>query len=136
MFSFKVNLSVYILAVWLVLLQVLSPFVHAHLDANVAVDQGHGLHLHTVNFAWSDKQLHQGQHNIDINDDAFETHVVEIGKGLIKKFEPLLAIALIFSFFIFPFLSQTTARIRPKKQVQYKSIYFRGCHSPRSPPYC
>ena len=136
MLSFKVNLSVYILAIWLVVLQVLSPFVHAHSGTNADMNQIDGLHLHGVNVAETDKYLYQDQHNLDSNDEVFATHIVEIGKGVIQKFEPLLAIAAIFSFFIFPFLSRTTARYRPPTHFQYKPIYLRGHNSPRSPPYC
>jgi hypothetical protein len=136
MLSFKVNLSVYVLAFWLVVLQVMSPFVHAHTDADMVANQVDGLHVHMVNFVTADNNVNHGQHTIVSNDDAFDTHIVEMGKGLIQKLEPLLAIAAIFSFLIFPILLLTSVRLKPQQQIQPKPTYLRGYHSPRSPPYC
>lgn len=135
MMFFKKNLSVWMLAIWLVVLQVLSPFVHAHFEAGDHTDQANGLHLHSINFNLADQALDQSQYNLAENDYAIDAHIVVIEKGLIQKLAlPDITTALI-AVFIFFVIQTTPPRLRPQQQFNPKPIYKRGYLSPRAPPY-
>lgn len=136
MLSFKLNLSVYILATWLVLLQVLSPFVHAHVDTGDHASSIEGLHLHSVDINVLDQLFNHGGHNLVENDSAFDMHIVIVEKGLSQKLDlPNFAMALIAAF-IFYVLQTASPKLRPEKQFKRKSKYLRGYLNPRAPPYC
>ena len=134
--SSKMNLCVWLLAIWLVMLQVLSPFVHAHIDTGNHASQIHGLHLHSTNVNVLDQASNHGEHNLVENDNALEMHIVVVEKGLNQKLElPDIAMALI-AIFVFYGLQTGAVRLRPLQQCKRRSTYLRGCLNPRAPPYC
>ena len=135
MMFFKKKLNVWMLAVWLVILQVLSPFVHAHFEAGDHADQTNGIHLHAISFNSSDKALDQSQHNLAENDYAMDAHIVLIEKGLIQKLtlsDLSTALIAVLTFLVIPI---TPPRLRPQKQFSLQKVYERGNQSPRAPPY-
>jgi hypothetical protein len=135
MMFFKKNLSVWFLAVWLVLLQVLSPFVHAHFDIGDHADQASGLHLHTINFNLVDKAIDHSQQSFAESDYAIDAHIVVMEKGLIQKLGLSDMPAALIAFFIFLVIPIIFPRLRPQQQFSLKKVYERGNQSPRAPPY-
>lgn len=135
MMSYKMHMSVCVLAIWLVVLQVLTPFVHAHLDAGDHSDQANGLHLHAIGFKISDKVLAHSQQNLDENDYAMDAHIVVIEKGLIQKLSlPDISTAII-AIFIFFVIQANSTRLKPQKEFNLSPVYKRGYLSPRAPPH-
>ncbi len=134
--SLKMNFSVWMLAIWLVILQVLSPFVHAHIDVGDHSDQANGIHLHSISFNPPNKALDLSHHNLTENDYAIDTHIVMIGKGLIQKLEILDATVALIAVFIFFVIKTTPPRKRLQNQLKLKPSFQCGFLSPRAPPYC
>lgn len=134
MFS-KKNLSICMLAIWLVVLQALSPFVHAHFEPESHTDQANGLHLHSISFKAASDRVGLGQHQLVEDDSDLNAHIVTIEKGLIQKFEILDVTAALITFFIFFVIQTISAQLRPQKQFNVSPIYKRGYLIPRAPPH-
>jgi hypothetical protein len=134
MMFFKKKFSVWMLAVWLVVLQVLSPFVHAHFEAGDHADQANGLHLHAISFNTSDKALDQSKHRLAVNDYAMNAHIVVIEKGLMQKLTLSDLSTALIAVFVFLVIPTNPPRLRSQKQFRLKKVYERGNQSPRAPP--
>jgi hypothetical protein len=136
MFSFKINLSIVLLAIWLVILQVLSPFVHAHIDTGDHSDQLSGLHLHAADVNVLDQVFNHGEHHWSESDSALDTHIVVVEKGLNQKLGLSDIVMVLIVAFVFYALQSVQSRLRPQQQCNLRSTCLRGHINPRAPPYC
>jgi hypothetical protein len=131
MLFFNKKLSICLLIIWFVILQAISPFVHAHIGKDNPASQGSGLHIHEINvFAFE-----KSQHHLNNNDYAFDTHIVVIDKGVVQKLQLLSFLFASIVIFNFALGQRTTQKLNPQQQIQPKPIVQRTKLNPRAPPY-
>ena len=112
---------------WFALLQTVTPFIHAHMEADQP-NQPHGLHMHEMGLA----ALPDSEHTFKSIDAP--VHTVGVTQALVKNVDalPLPIFALLFV------LSLTLLAIRPLKTSTFQrselSIFLRSCSRPRAPP--
>jgi len=124
------------LAISLIFLQRLLPFVHAHFDVSASSAQASGLHLHPLN--------HHATHTVAKSDDQFSSAIqadhqdlqlVTIDKGLIKTLELPSFVAILFAMLL---LSKALIIIRrlvpPAHQLPHPFHVYAAIH-PRAPPF-
>jgi hypothetical protein len=127
MFSVLNKKILWTIVVWFAILQMLSPLIHAHVEADQP-EQGHGLHLHA-------QDLFQAQDQIPhVYSIANNIHTVGVDKALVKGLDllPLPLFALLFIISSLAVISQF-----PRGQFSHSPFlpfYLRPQLSPRAPP--
>lgn len=115
------------IVIWFVILQMISPLIHAHVEAD-RPDQGHGLHVHA-------QDLFQAQDLVPhFYSIANNIHTVGVDKALVKNLDllPLPLFVLLFiicSFAVISHLLRLQFTTRPSLP-----FYLRPQLSPRAPP--
>ncbi len=126
-------------AICLIVLQLLLPFVHAHLDHGGSSQQASGLHVHIAGAEIVQQSAYEaGQYPVDIH--AYQnqhSQLVAIDKGLFKEvdlpdFMAFVFILIVFSTVLLPAFQQVTYPRDSFKVLQY----FYNSFSTRAPPCC
>lgn len=115
------------IVVWFAILQMLSPLIHANLEADTP-EQGHGLHMHAEDlFKAQDKTPH-------VYSMVNSMHTVGVDKALVKSLDlmPLPLFALLFIIFSLAVISRL-----PRchfTRLPSLPFYLRPQLNPRAPP--
>ena len=127
MFSVLNKKILWTIVIWFAILQMLSPLIHAHVEADQP-EQGYGLHVHA-------QDLFQTQDNIPhVYTIANNIHTVGVDKALVQSLD-LLPLPL----FVLLFTLATLSIVLPESRCQSASFrrlpfYLRPQLSPRAPP--
>ncbi|OYY80036.1 MAG: hypothetical protein B7Y34_06560 [Methylophilales bacterium 16-45-9] len=117
----------WMVVMWFALLETVTPFIHAHLEADQP-HQPHGLHIHEMGLAEMPDTEHTLK-NIEI-----PLHTVVVTQALVKNVDalPLPIFALLFVLS----LSLLITRFFKSSDIQHSQlpIYLRSCSRPRAPP--
>ena len=117
----------WMIVVWFAVLQIVSPFIHAHLEPDNPL-QGHGLHMHELSFM----QLPDTEHTL--KNVADPMHTIGVDKALVKSVDalplPFFAVLFIIS------LSVVTVRLFNVNLITHSQLpsYLRSLSRPRAPP--
>lgn len=113
---------------WFALLQTVTPFIHAHLEADQA-HQPHGLHIHELGLV----QLPDTEHTFKSVEAPL--HTVVVTQALVKNVDALLL--PIFAMLFVISLSLLTKRLFAGFNAQHAQlpIFLRSCARPRAPPH-
>jgi energy-converting hydrogenase Eha subunit H len=115
------------IVIWFAILQMLSPLIHAHVEADTP-EQGHGLHMHAEDLFQAQDKIHH------IYSIVNSMHTVGIEKALVKTLD-LLPLPL----FTLLFIICSLAVISRLPRCQFSAspphpFYLRPQLSPRAPP--
>lgn len=117
----------WIVVMWFALLQTVTPFIHAHMEADQP-NQPHGLHMHEMGLTG----LPDAEHTLKSIDAPL--HTIGVTQALVKHMDalPLPIFALLFVLS----LSLLAARLFNTPGIQHPKlpIYLRSCSRPRAPP--
>lgn len=110
--------------IWFALLQTVTPFIHAHLEADDG-SQPHGLHVHLAGLP---------DEVPTIKNLALPTHVIGIDQAVVKNMDalPLPIFALLFVLSLQLFLAGTVRA--PASFPLLIPQYLRSLSRPRAPP--
>lgn len=115
----------WIIVVWFALLQTISPFIHAHIEAD-APSQQHGLHMHDEGLL----QVSGGQHALS----AHPVHAVGVHAAVVEDTKalpiPLLAILFLSSLLVVT-VNRTPANLF---SPLFSQIHLLTRSRPRAPP--
>jgi hypothetical protein len=115
----------WIIVIWFAILQTVSPFIHAHLEADSPA-QGYGLHMHDEGLL----QMSGDQHVIS----AHPAHAVGVNAAVVEDITPLPLPLFILLFFIsLPVITKRRAGISLIKHP-LSQPYLRTISRPRAPP--
>ncbi len=113
------------IVIWFAVLQAVSPFIHAHLEADSPA-QGYGLHLHDESLL----QMSGNEHVLS----AHPAHAVGVNAAVIEDIPPLPIPLLTLLFVIsLAVISISRARIYFIKNP-FPQPYLRSISRPRAPP--
>lgn len=117
----------WIVVMWFALLQTITPFIHAHMEADEP-NQPHGLHMHQMGL----DSLPDTQHTFKSIEPPL--HTVGVTQALVKHMDalplPIFALLFVLSLCLLAVrLFKTPVIQRPKLP-----IYLRSCSRPRAPP--
>lgn len=120
----------WVIILWLISLQILSPFVHAHLEKE-GIDHASVMHLHT--------SLSPAHHAHDTNPVLENPHgphqIVSVAEGVPKKIEPSNWLSLIPALFIALFAPLLTVFIRSYQHPpKFFSSFRHRSPQPQAPP--
>jgi len=117
----------WVVVMWFALLQTVTPFIHAHTEADQS-HQLHGLHIHEVGLSGMPDTEHTFK-NAEV-----PLHTVGVTQALVKSVDalPLPIFTLLFV------ISLSLLAMRPfntdRMQHPQLPIYLRSCSRPRAPP--
>jgi hypothetical protein len=116
---------IWMIVIWFAILQTVSPFIHAHLEAD-SPSQGYGLHLHDEGLL----QMAGNEHVLS----AHPAHAVGINAAVVEDIEPLpsplFTLLFVLSLVVFTISQAGISLIkRPFPQPHLRSI-----SRPRAPP--
>jgi hypothetical protein len=115
----------WIIVIWFAVLQTVSPFIHAHLEAD-SPTQGHGLHLH-------DQGLLQMSGDVHVL-SAHPAHTVGVNAAVEEDIDPLPLPLLTLLFIIsLAVITISRAGIHFIKHP-FPKLYLRSSSRPRAPP--
>ena len=115
----------WIIVIWFAILQAVSPFIHAHLEADSPA-QGYGLHLHDEGLL----QMSGNGHAIS----AHPAHTVGVNAAVVEDISPLpLPLFTLLFFISLPVISMSRAGINLIKNP-LPQPYLRSISRPRAPP--
>lgn len=87
----------WMIVIWFAVLQTISPFIHAHIEADSST-QSHGLHLHVPNLM----QVQDAEHTLKNASTAI--HTIGINKAFVRNVEllplPLFAVLFVIGLFV------------------------------------
>lgn len=113
--------------IWFALLQAISPFIHAHIEADSPA-QSHGLHMHEQSLVLVQDNGHAHKYV------SAPVHTIGVNKALVKSMDslPLPQFALLF---IISLLALTVRRTRAGLITHHLiPLYLRSHSRPRAPP--
>lgn len=118
----------WMIVLWFAVLQTVTPFIHAHLEAD-APDQKHGLHMH--------EQRVLQVSAIDAMTDSVSAppvHTVGVNEAVVKHADllPLPLFALLFVMSLLPIVTRLTRYHLSQPHLQ--SLHLRSLSRPRAPP--
>jgi len=115
----------WIIVIWFAVLQTVSPFIHAHIEADSPA-QGYGLHLHDQGLL----QMPGDQHMLS----AHPTHTVGVNAAVVEDIDPL-PLPLFTLLFVIS-LSVITLSLVGIYLVKhpFPKLYLRSLSRPRAPP--
>jgi len=123
----KRNIVLWLLIMWFAVLQAITPFIHAHLEADQST-QSHGLHIHEPGLLDLPDMEHTLK-NVDV-----PMHVVVVNQGLLKSFD-LIALPLFCVWFVLSLPLLISQRLKPfLNNHNPLPIYLRTRSRPRAPP--
>lgn len=110
---------------WFAILQTVSPFIHAHLEAD-SPSQGFGLHLHDQGLS----QISANEHLLS----AHPAHTVDVNVAVVEDVDPL-PLPLFTLLFVIS-LSVITVSLTSFKIIKnpLSQLYLRSLSEPRAPP--
>jgi hypothetical protein len=115
----------WIIVIWFAILQTVSPFIHAHLEAD-SPSQGYGLHLHDEGLL----QMSGNEHVLS----AHPAHAVGINAAVVEDVDPLpsplFSLLFVISLIVFTI---SLAGINLIKHP-FPQPYLRSISRPRAPP--
>jgi hypothetical protein len=115
----------WVIVIWFAILQTVSPFIHAHLEADSPA-QGVGLHLHDEGLL----QMSGSEHVLS----AHPAHAVGVNVAVVEDVDPLplplFALLFVISLSI---IIISRARISLIKNP-FSQLYLRSLSEPRAPP--
>jgi hypothetical protein len=115
----------WIIVIWFAILQTVSPFIHAHLEADSPA-QGYGLHLHDEGLL----QMSGDEHVLS----AHPAHAVGINAAVVEDVSPLpsplFSLLFVISLFVFTI---SLAGLNLIKHP-FPQPYLRSISRPRAPP--
>ncbi len=115
----------WVVVIWFAILQTVSPFIHAHLEADSPA-QGHGLHVHDEGLL----QMSGDEHVIS----AHPAHAVGVNAAVVEEIAPLpLALFTLLFFISLPVILISRAGINLIKHP-LPQPYLRSISRPRAPP--
>lgn len=119
----------WITVIWLVILQTMSPLIHAHIEADVP-EKGVGIHMHM------DEIVPVYDKTPTLKSFASSLHVVSVDKALVKDVQaiPVPLLAVLFSIFIlslvvkefnlsFTYLFPSPAHLRPRSKPRAPPLF-------------
>ena len=115
----------WIVVIWFAILQTVTPFIHAHLEADSPA-QGHGLHLHDKSLL----QMAENGHTLSVH----PTHAVGVNAAVVEDIDPL-PMPLLTLLFVISLSVIVVGRvvISPIKSP-LQQLYLHSNSSPRAPP--
>lgn len=115
------------IVIWFAMLQAISPFIHAHVEADSFV-QGHGLHMHIQNLM----QIQDDEHIL--KSVSAPVHTIGINNALVKSAESL-SFPLFVVLFTISLLAVTIRLVRTNLIARpFLSLHLRSLSRPRAPP--
>lgn len=117
----------WMIVIWFAVLQTISPFIHAHVEADSST-QGHGLHMHIQNLM----QVQDGEHTL--KNVSAPVHTIGVNNALVKSVEslplPLFAVLFVVGLLVVTIrLVKTNLITRPLLLLHLRSL-----SRPRAPP--
>ncbi|PKO92609.1 MAG: hypothetical protein CVU15_05695 [Betaproteobacteria bacterium HGW-Betaproteobacteria-1] len=116
MHSNYLKLPAWLIVLWLISLQILAPFVHAHLEAD-GVHHASVMHLHTA----ASPAHHAHDTNPVLENPHGPHQIVSVAEGIPKKIEPSNWLDLLPALFIALFAPLLTVFV---SGFQYQSKFF------------
>lgn len=110
---------------WFAILQTISPFIHAHVEADYPA-QGHGLHLHSEGLF----QAALDQHVIS----AHSTHTIGVNDAVVEDVDPLPLSVFTILFFISLAIVIVSKASFNLTHPPFPQFYLRFYFKPRAPP--
>lgn len=121
------NIVLWLVIMWFAVLQTITPFIHAHLEADQST-QSHGLHIHEPGIL-DLPDLEHTLKNVDV-----PMHVVGVNLGLFKSFDMIL-LPLFCVWFVLCLPLLRVQRLKPSLSHHHLlPIYLRTRSRPRAPP--
>lgn len=119
----------WVIVIWFAVLQAISPFIHAHIEAD-SPTQSHGLHLHVQNLM----QVQDNEHAHTFKNANHSIHTIGVNKVFVRNLEflpsPLFAVLFIIGLFVITIrIVKTNLIIRPLSPLHLRSL-----SGPRAPP--
>lgn len=115
----------WIIVIWFAILQTVSPFIHAHLEADTPI-QGYGLHLHDEGLS----QMSGDKHVLS----AHPAHAVGVNAAVVEDSAPLpLPLFTLLFIISLAVLTISQAGIYLIKHP-FPQPYLRSIFRPRAPP--
>ena len=115
----------WIIVIWFAILQTVSPFIHAHLEADSPA-QGYGLHVHDEGLL----QMSGDEHVIS----AHPAHAVGVNAAVVEDISPLpLPLFTLLFFISLPVILVSQAGVNLIKHP-LSQPYLRTISRPRAPP--
>lgn len=123
----KHKVVLWMVIAWFAVLQTITPFIHAHLEADQAT-QSYGLHIHEPGLLDLPDMEHTLK-NVDV-----PMHIVGVNQGYLKSFD-LMPLPLFFVWFVLCLPLLICSRLKPfLSPVRLLPIYLRAHSCPRAPP--
>lgn len=123
----KHKVVLWIVIAWFAVLQTITPFIHAHLEADES-KQSYGLHIHEPGLLDLPDMEHTLK-NVDV-----PVHVVAVNQGVIKNFD-LLLLPLFLVWFVLCLPLLIASRLKPfLVNHNLPPIFLRAHSRPRAPP--
>jgi hypothetical protein len=117
----------WIIVVWFAILQLFTPFIHAHVVQADNYAYGHGLHMHDVG-------LFEFQDNVHTLKNISDIETIGVDKALVKSIEAL-PVPLFLIFFIIPLLLLALRRYRYERTAHVSiPLFLKSLAGPRAPP--
>jgi len=115
------------IVIWFAVLQMLSPLIHAHVEADASV-QGHGLHMHVQELVQGDEKIPASKYV------TASLHTVGVDKALVKVSD-LLPAPLFAVLFVLCLLAAVRQSYNPRFNfLTPLPFYLRPQSRPRAPP--
>jgi hypothetical protein len=115
----------WIVVIWFAILQTVTPFIHAHLEADSPA-QGHGLHLHDESLL----QMAENGHTLSVH----PTHAVGVNAAVVEDVDPLPMPLLTLLFVISLSVIVVGRVVVSSIKSPLQQLYLHSNSSPRSPP--
>lgn len=119
----------WVIVFWFALLQTVTPFIHAHMEADSAM-QGHGLHMHAAALTHAVGDQHQHQHVLTEHTSS----TVGVNAAVMEDVDPM-PLPLFILLFV---LSLPLVAMRRVSfcliQFPFAQFLLRSISRPRAPP--
>lgn len=129
------KLPVWLIVLWLVSLQVLAPFVHAHVEAG-GIDHASLLHLHSADSPAHNSISYQAQPVDAVLETAHHPHqVVAIAQGVPPQSDQSLWVVLLPNSFALLAVSLLVACLAVNRSIFYPiHRFYHRSRQPQAPP--
>jgi hypothetical protein len=116
---------------WLVAMQLISPFLHAHAFGVGAVHGGPGIHIHLDEF---DSAANQDFDKATIHEQAIPEHSISMTTGVSEKFEFEFLLPAVIGFISFALYLTNSRRFYPPYDAPFAYNNHYPASAPRAPP--
>ena len=127
----KNKLHIQFFIFWLVAMQLISPFLHAHAFGVGAVHGGPGVHIHLDEI---DSAASQNFDKATIHAQALPEHSIGMTTGVSEKFEFDFVLPAMFGFISLALYLAYVRRFYPPNEARFKQHQSYPPASPRAPP--